>query len=287
MRSGVPYMVVSALFFSMMAALVKLAGRTLPAEEIVLVRVVVTLALSVWVVQRAALGWGRQRGKLVLRGLFGACALACYYVSLTSLPLAEAAVFQHMAPLFTAVLAWLLLGERTGWAGAAALAVGIAGVVIVSRPAGLLGGSHLPTLSVIIAVVGASFSASAMVTVRSLAQVEDPRVIVMYFPLVALPLALPWAARVWIWPTAGEWLILIGVGVCTQVAQLTMTEGLRRMRVGPATAIGYLQVVFAVVWGGLFFGEVPPLWTAIGAALIVGSTLLVATGTRPPAPVDD
>jgi drug/metabolite transporter (DMT)-like permease len=283
MRAGVLYMVVSALFFSLMAALVKLAGRHLPAEEIVLARVVVTLAISLWVVRRAGLGMGTHRGKLVLRGLLGACALACYYVSLTSLPLAEAAVFQHMAPLFTAALAWVLLGERTGVAGAAALVLGIIGVVIVSRPAGLLGGSHLPTVSVVIAMVGAAFSASAMVTVRSLAQIEDPRVIVMYFPLVALPLTLPWAARVWIWPRGWDWLVLIGIGVCTQIAQVTMTEGLRRERVGPATAIGYLQVAFAVLWGALAFAEVPPLWTGVGAALIVASTVLVATAGRRPA----
>lgn len=280
MRSGVPYMVASALSFSLMAALVKLAGQRLPAEQIVLCRVVVTLVLSVAIVRSAGLGWGTRHRQLVMRGLFGSCALFSYYWALTHLPLAESAVFHHMAPLFTAVLAWLLLGERTGTAGIAALLVGILGVVIVSRPAGVLGGSPLPAAAVIIAIVGAGFSAAAMVTVRSLAQVEDPRVIVLYFPLVSLPLALPFALRVWLWPTAAEWLILLGVGVATQIAQLTMTEGLRRERAGRATAIGYLQVAFAVGWGAALFGELPSVWTVVGAALIVGSTLLVAAGPR-------
>jgi drug/metabolite transporter (DMT)-like permease len=285
MRSGVPYMVASALSFSLMAALVKLAGQRLPAEQIVLCRVVVTLVLSVAIVRRARLGWGTRRRQLVMRGLFGSFALFSYYWALTHLPLAESAVLHHMAPLFTAVLAWLLLGERTGRAGVAALVVGIVGVVIVARPAGFVGGSALPLAAVVIAVVGAGFSAAAMVTVRSLAQVEDPRVIVLYFPLVSLPLALPFALRVWLWPTAVEWLILLGVGVATQIAQLTMTEGLRRERAGRATAIGYLQVAFAVGWGAVLFDELPSVWTVLGAGLIVGSTLLVAARPKPPAPI--
>jgi drug/metabolite transporter (DMT)-like permease len=268
-----------------MAALVKLAGQRLPAEQIVLCRVVVTLVLSIAIVRRARLGWGTRHRQLVMRGLFGSCALFSYYWALTHLPLAESAVLHHMAPLFTAVLAWLLLGERTGRAGVAALVVGIVGVVIVSRPAGFLGGSALPLAAVVIAIVGAGFSAAAMVTVRSLAQVEDPRVIVLYFPLVSLPLALPFALRVWLWPTAVEWLILLGVGVATQIAQITMTEGLRRERAGRATAIGYLQVAFAVGWGAVLFDELPSVWTVLGAGLIVGSTLLVAARPKPPPPI--
>jgi len=286
MRSGVPYMATSALFFSGMAALVKLAGHRLPAEEIVLARAAVTLALSYAIVRRASLGWGTHKGRLLLRGVWGSAALFCYYVALTRLPLAEASVFHHTAPLFTAVLAWFLLGERTGSRTAIALALGLAGVLVVSRPAVLFGASTLDPTATAIALAGAGFSASALVTVRSLSQVEDPRVIVLYFPLVTLPLAIPWALRVWVWPTPLEWLELVGVGVCTQIAQLTMTEGLRRERASRATAIGYLQVVFAVIWGGLFFGEVPAGLTAIGAALIVVSTLLIAWKPSPVAADD-
>ena len=66
-----------------------------------------------------------------------------------------------------------------------------------------------------------------------------------------------------------------------------MTEGLRRERASRATAIGYLQVVFAVAWGALIFGELPSAWTLLGAALIVGSTVLVAMRPAPAAVVGD
>ena len=276
-RQGVLYMAASALFFSAMSALVKLAGARLPPQEIVLVRVVMTLGLSWWLVRRAGLSpWGTRRRALVLRGALGFTALSAYYWTLTRMPLAEATTIHHMAPLFTALGAWLILGERAGLAAIAAILLGLAGVALVARP----GGGELDPMAVAVALGGALASGAAYVTVRTLSRHEDPLVIVFYFPLVALPLAIPWSVPVWVWPTATEWLVLAGVGVCTQAAQVCLTRGLSLERAGRASAVGYLQVALAVLWGMVLFGEVPGLATLGGAALIVGGTVLVASTAR-------
>jgi len=282
-RTGVLYMAASALFFSAMSALVKVAGHRLPPQEIVLVRVVVTLALSWIMVRRAGLSpWGTRRGALILRGFLGFSALSCYYWALTRLPLAEATTIHHMAPLFTALGAWVLLKERVGLSALVAIAVGLGGVVLVaqgSAPASAAAADvHLGT--VLIALLGSLCSGAAYVTVRQLSRDEDPLVIVFYFPLVALPLATLWAIPVALWPTAREWLVLLGVGAFTQAAQVCLTRGLSLERAGRASAVGYLQVALAVLWGVLFFGEVPPLATLAGAALIIGGTVLVASTSR-------
>jgi drug/metabolite transporter (DMT)-like permease len=275
-------MAASALFFSGMSALVKVAGARLPAQEIVVVRVVVTLGLSWWMVRRAGLSpWGTRRGALVLRGLLGFTALSCYYWTLTRLPLAEATTIHHMAPLFTALGAWLLLGERAGGAAIVAILLGLAGVALVAQPTALPGGGGgLDGVAVAVALAGALASGAAYVTVRTLSRHEDPLVIVFYFPLVALPLAIPWAIPVWVWPTATEWLVLAGVGVFTQAAQVCLTRGLTLEKAGRASAVGYLQVALAVVWGLIFFAETPGLATIAGAILIVGGTVLVASTSR-------
>jgi drug/metabolite transporter (DMT)-like permease len=62
-----------------------------------------------------------------------------------------------------------------------------------------------------------------------------------------------------------------------------MTRGLQLERAGRATAVGYLQVVFAAAWGLLFFGERPTAWTAAGTALVLAGTLLLARPRRAPA----
>ncbi len=276
-RVGVLYMAASALFFSLMSVLVKVAGARLPAAEIVVARVCMTLLLSYVMVRRAGLSpWGTRRAALALRGLLGFSALSCYYWTLTRLPLAEATTIHHMAPLFTAWGAWFVLGERAGWPALVAIALGLAGVVMVAQP----GGAGLDETAVIVAVIGAACSGAAYVTVRQLSRDEDPLVIVFYFPLVALPLAIPWMIPVAVWPTAREWLVLVGVGTCTQAAQVCMTRGLSLERAGRASAVGYLQVALAVGWGAIAFGEIPPATALAGAGLIVGGTLVVAATSR-------
>ncbi|HEX2207152.1 MAG TPA: DMT family transporter, partial [Longimicrobium sp.] len=191
-------------------------------------------------------------------------------------------VIQYMNPVFTALLAGALLGERMGRREAACVLASLAGVVLVTRPAVLFGGgAGLEPVYVAVALAGAMGSASAYTTIRTLRD-EHPLTVVFYLPLLTVPLTIPLlvgaGAR---WPTPLEWLVLLAVGATTQVAQVYMTRGLQMERAGRATAVGYLQVVFAAAWGALFFGEVPDAWSAGGAVLIVGSTLALMTGGRP------
>jgi drug/metabolite transporter (DMT)-like permease len=279
------YMAISALGFSAMSVLVKVCSETLPTGEIVLARAVGTLVLSFALVKRAGLSpWGVQRGRLLLRGVLGFSALACYYGALARLPLADATVLQNTIPVFTALLAWWLLGERVGWGAAVAIACGLGGVMLVMHPGGAPGNA----IGAALAIGGALLSATAYVTVRQLSRTEDPLVIVFYFPLVATPLALPWAASVWVWPSAREWLLLAAIGVTTQIGQVFLTLGLAVEKAARATAAGYLQICFAIGWQLLVFGTQPTLATLGGAALIIAGTLAVevtAARARPRPPI--
>ena len=97
-------------------------------------------------------------------------------------------------------------------------------------------------------------------------------------------------------PVGWEWLILLGVGVATQLAQIYLTRGLAAETAARATTAGYLQVVFAGIWGGLVCGERPTAWTLGGAALIVwsawklafgrpGASAAIQTGVQRPVPI--
>jgi drug/metabolite transporter (DMT)-like permease len=269
---GVFYIAISALGFSAMSVLVKVCSETLPTGEIVLARAVATLGLSYALVKRAGLSpWGLERKRLVLRGALGFAALACYYGALARLPLADATVLQNTIPVFTALLAWWLLGERVGWGAAIAIGCGLGGVMLVMHP----GGDSGDAVGAALAIGGAMLSATAYVTVRKLARTEDPLVIVFYFPLVAAPLALPWALSEWQWPSAREWVLLAAIGVTTQIGQVFLTLGLAVEKAARATAAGYLQICFAIGWQLLVFGKQPTLATIAGAALIIAGTLAV------------
>lgn len=276
-------MVASAFFFSLMSLLVKLAGNRLPSQEIVLVRGVITLGLSYWLIRRAAISpWGTRRGLLLFRGLSGFAALSCFYYSLTHLPLAEATVIQYLNPIFTALLAAWFLRERAGWVVVLGATLGLIGTTLVARPAVFFGGLAAPLAlgPVVIALAGAVFSAVAYVTVRRLGATEHPLVTVFYFPLVTVPATLPFLAGGWVWPTAAEWLVLLGVGVTTQVGQVYLTQGLMLEPAGRATTVAYTQILFAAVWGALVFADYPDVWLAAGAVLVMAGTLVVAVSRR-------
>ena len=273
-KRAASYMALSAFGFSVMAMLVKLAARELPTGEIVLARAIVTLILSFWLVRRAGLSpWGTRRAGLMFRGCLGFSGLAFYYLSLARLPLAEATTLQSLIPVITALLAWRLLGEKVGWAGAFALACGLGGVLLVARPFSHASGD---SIGVACALAAAMSSVTAYVTVRELSKTEHPLVIVLYFPLVATPLAIPWAASHLVAPSVTGWLLLAGIGIATQVGQVFLTKGLALERAGRASAMGYLQIVFAIGWQLAVFGDAPSPWMLAGASLIIAGTLAVS-----------
>lgn len=282
--AGLRYMAVGAFWFSVMSLLVKLAGARLPSQEIVLARAVSTLALSWAMVRRAGVAgralWGRNPARLVLRGTFGCVALSCFYYSLVHLPIAEATIIQYMNPVFTAVLAGIILGERMGRREVACVVLSLFGVALVTRPGFLFGGGgRLDPVYVGIALLGALCSAAAYTTIRTL-RGEHSLVIVFYLPLVTVPFTVPLVWRVAAWPTPLEWVTLLAIGFTTQAAQVYLTRGLQLEPAGRATAVGYLQIVFAAVWGVIFFREYPDGWSVLGALLIVGSTLALVQGAR-------
>jgi drug/metabolite transporter (DMT)-like permease len=264
-------MVLSALAFSLMVVGVKQVGDRLPLGEVVLARGLVSLGLSFWMAHRLGVNpWGRRRGLLVLRGVVGSAALFCVYAAVVHLPLAAATVLQYLYPTFTALLAWLFLGEPLGRRVLLATGLGWLGVVLVAQPTAA---AALPAGWVLVAVAGALLTAVAYVSVRSLAGSEHPAVIVLYFPLVAVPLSLPLVLLDPVLPTPVELLWLLAVGVFTQVGQVGLTRALSQLPAGRATAISYVQVGFAGLWGWWIFVEALDLPTMIGALLILMATL--------------
>jgi drug/metabolite transporter (DMT)-like permease len=279
---GVLYMTASAFGFSVMGVLVKLASARLPLGEVVFARAVITLGISLAMVRRAGLSpWAGPRMSLVLRGLLGFGGLTGYYIALDRLPLADATVLQNSTPLLTGVLAWWLLDERIGWSTAVAIACGIAGVALIVRPSG----DGIDPTGVIAALGSVACASVAYVTVRRLSRTVHPLVIVLYFPLMATPLALPWMLASFVVPEPVDLLLLVALAAATQVGQVFLTLGLAVESAGRATSINYLQVAFAMLWQLAVFGEFPTAWTMGGASLILGGTLLVAQvrgRTQPP-----
>lgn len=284
-RGATLALVAGAFCFSLMTVCVKQLHGRLPVAEVVLGRALISVVLSGVLVRRAGLDpWGQRRGLLAVRGLVGTAALFAVYGGVMQLPLAAATVLQYLYPSVTALLAWRWLGERPGARLGAAIALGCLGVVLVARPFGLGGGPALPPLGVAAAVGGALLTAVAYVSVRELGRSEQPQVIVLWFPLISIPLSLPLVVMQPVLPSPAELGWLVGVGLFTQLGQIGLTHGLVRLRAARATTVSYAQVGFAALWGWWLFGETLAPATLAGGGLILASILLSQAGpARPPA----
>lgn len=290
MVQGARHILAAALLFSLMSLFVKLAGQRLSSLEIVLVRSVVTLALSSFLLYRRKIPfWGTHRRLLALRGVFGFVALSCFFYSVTQLPLAEATVIQFTNPVFTALFAAFFLGEKTTRRLWLSIALSLGGVLAITRPAILFGAAsaatvHIPPAVVALGLGGAIATGIAYVLVRKLARLENEMVIVFYFPLVAVPASFLLLEE-WVPPTPQEWLLLVGTGVTAQWGQIYLTRGMQELAAAKATVVLYSQLVFASLWGLLFLAQPPGWLTLAGAALVLAGSLLTARKTAPqPAP---
>lgn len=278
---GVRFMVLSAFGFALMSATVKhVSLHGIPVFEIVAARALVSLVISYLDVKRKGISvWGNNKPLLFARGAVGTMALMCVYYSVTTLPLAEATIFQYIHPVFTALLAVFFLKERIQSSTFICIALCLLGVYVMVRPETGPDAEHaLPMFSVMIAILGAFGSSIAYVIVRKLSQTEDSSVIIFYFPLVALPASILLIGDQFVMPDLYLTMMLVLVGVFTQIGQLGLTKAMQTQEAGKASAYSYVQIIFSVVLGIVFFGELPSAWTYLGGALIVTGALINVFG---------
>jgi len=277
---GIQAMVVASVAFSTMAMLVKLASPHIPNQEIVALRSLASIlpifALMKW---RGVSFKANRPGLLFLRGTFGYIAITCWFVSLKELDLADAVMIQYTSPVFVALLAPLVLKEPSEGKHRAALAVALAGVILVVRP-----GFGLSALGALIGLTGALSSACGYLTVRALSRHETPLLLIISFPTVASVLSLGGSFGRWVMPDMEGWILIAGIGLMTIIGQIFLTFGLMSERAGPATVATYSAVVVSVLMGIFVFGQWPDLWMMLGGGLVAGAVVSLAVSKSRPAP---
>lgn len=231
------------------------------------------ICASVWV----AMGPGfetlrtRRVWAHVTRMGVGLTAMYLNFLAMTLLPLAEATAIGFSVPIFSVVLAALVLGEPTGkWRWGAVL-VGLFGVIVVVQP----GDGHVPMDGGAIALLAALLTAAVTIVIRRLGATEAAATTVFWFAvssLVPLALLMPWFAGA---HDGKTWAIIVGLSLAGGIAQLTLTGALRLAPVALVMPMDYTSLVWATFLGIILFGQLPSHWTWIGAPVIIASGLVI------------
>ena len=221
--------------------------------------------------------WGKNRKILIARGIVGSFALFLVYESLNRLTLAQATVIQYLYPIFIAILASFLLKETINKKIILSAILGFIGVFWILNFPFINPEIVFDIGSIGIAVTGSILTALAYVLVRLASTYnESPYVIMFYFPLFTVIMAVPFIYQSWSKPTVYYWMVLVIVGVCTQLGQWFLTFGYKLLPASKVAPISYVQVPFAVISGFLIFGEGIYLNFIIGSIIIfIGIYILI------------
>jgi len=283
---GALWMLVSAVFFSGMAFLIKVLGQKLDVSVVTFFRALFgLLTVLPFALRLGADGVKTKRLPLHLfRATIGAGAMSCGFYALTKIPMADAVAISFTRPLFLIVLAVIFLGEVVRIRRWSATFVGFIGVVVMVRPS-----VDIEAAS-IIALVGTFLVAVAVVCVKKLSTTERPTVMLFYFGIVSTVVTAVPAAYYWRTPTVLELIALFGVGALAATGQVCV---IRSLTIGEATAVApldYTRLLFAAVIGYMFFAEVPDIWTWVGAGIVISASVYIAQREarlgRKPAPPD-
>lgn len=269
MSQGVRYMLFASFTFTIMKVCVKLVPH-IPAIEIILFRSVISLAISIFFLSKQRVNiWGNNKPILIGRGVAGAIALVIYFSLLQQIPLATASTLQYLAPIFTAVLGIFIVGEKVRNIQWLFFAVSFAGILVIQ--------GFDPRISFIHLVMGISaslFMGLAYNFIRKLKTSEHPLVIIFYFPLVMLPISAVWSSFVWVQPEGYDWLVLILVGITTQVAQFLMTKAYQKEELNKVSILTYIGIIYSLAFGFILFDETYNLVTYGGMALVLTGVIL-------------
>lgn len=258
-----------------MGALLKLAStQGMNAPELLFYRSLFSLpVVLIWVLNRESLAVLRPNRPWahVWRSSLGLMSMGLTFQAIILLPLADATAINFTAPIFATVLSFLILKEQVGWHRWSAVLIGFAGVLVVARP----GGSSLPAVGVLIALVAAVSQAGVTTTLRHLQRSENISAIVFWFAIAGILVGGLLMTVFGQMHGAKAFAYVIAGGLLGGVGQLLMTSSLRAP-VAVVSAFDYLQIVAATIYGWLLFSDVPKANTVLGAALIAGSGLYTA-----------
>ena len=274
-RPGVRYALLATFFFSIMQISVKAVH--LPAEEIVFFRAIISLVICMVMIRRKGIPmFGNNKKWLILRGLFGAIALYLFFYTLQNMPLATAVTLQYLSPIFTVLFAMFLLNEKASGKQWLAFMLALGGVLLVKGF-----DPQVSIMNMVIGIVSAMFSGLAYNSIRKLKDSDDPLVVVLYFPLLTIPVITPMLLANWVWPQGWDWALLVFIGVCTQIAQVYMTKAYQSEKAADITIFKYTGIIYAISFGYLLFGEIPALLSVVGMAIVVLGVYLGSIAKRP------
>lgn len=280
---GIVMMIVAVDSFALMDAALKLLAPHYPATQVAALRGFASLpVIMVWaaVLGRRARLFEVRWSLHLLRGALGILMLACFAFALRTLPLSEAYAIFFFAPLLITALAAPILGERVGANRWWAIAIGLAGVLVVLRPSG---SGMLSWGGLAILVSTACYAVTAIVA-RVLGR-SDTSVSMVFWLMVMVALgATALTGRDWLPVQWAHAWILLAIAATGSLGQWAVTEAFKRGQASLIAPFEYTALAWGIGLDWLFWQTLPRPLVLVGAGIVVASGLFLIWSERRRAP---
>lgn len=269
--AGIVLLCLAVLCFTLMDATAKHLTQTYSAAQIVWARFVVNLVVLALLFRGriASLIRTQQPGLQFGRALTQLASVALFFTSLQFIGLAEATAIMDTNPVLITLGAAIFLGERIGLRRALGIAAALTGAMIVIRP-----GMGVFQPAALLPMIGAfTYAANALLT--RIVRGDSTATSILWSAVTGTVLTSAAVPFFWQPIAAGDLWAFIALGVFGTISQTLLIRAFAIAEAGALAPFGYTGLVWAGLWGWLFFGQLPDSWTILGAVIIVGAGLYV------------
>jgi len=274
---GIVLMCLSTIAFSIMHGLVRFVSEVLPPFQIAFFRNIFGLAFLLPLLMRSrfAILRTKQIGLHALRGVINMAAMLMFFTALAISPIAKVTALGFTAPIFMAILAVLVLGERFRIYRWSAIFLGFMGMLIILRP-----GLVAIDTGALLVIGSATLWAVAMIIIKIQSRTESSLTIVAYMGIFLGVFSI--APAVWVWQPFGLQTLgfMVLIGLFGSIAQMAISESLKETDSTALMPFDFLKLIWTAMIGVWFFSEIPDIYTWIGATVIFLSGLFIAIRER-------
>ena len=274
---GIVLMCLSTIAFSVMHGLVRFVSEVLPPFQIAFFRNIFGLAFlfPLLIRSRFAILRTKQIGLHALRGIINLAVMLMFFTALSITPLAKVTALSFTAPIFMAILAVLVLGERFRFYRWAAIFSGFIGMLIILRP-GLISIDK----GALLVTAGAALWAVAMIIIKIQSRTESSVTIVAYMGIFLGVFSIVPAYLVW-QPFGLQTMgLMVLIGFSGTIAQMALSQSFKEADPTAIMPFDFLKLIWTAMIGVWFFTEIPDVFTLMGAVVIFSSGLFIALRER-------
>ncbi len=217
----------------------------------------------------------RKFGLLTLRAILNTVAMLAFFYALTLIPLTDVTALSFTTPLFASMLAIVILRETMSgrrWIG---LVIGLLGALVILRP-----GFQVIGPGSLMVLLSSGVWACALMCIKVLTRTESALTIALYAALMQVPVAFVASLFVWVWPSWWQLGLLAIIGGLGGFAQLCLSQALRDADTTLVLPVDFTKLIWAGLAGFLLFGEIPDIWTVLGAVVVFGAVFYMAGQDR-------